>query len=178
LGETFLKHVERCGLMVHMLDPFQIHGYREDLAVKEIAQNILTDYKIIRKEMEKWDKNILLKSELVLLNKSDLLSESQCYSIMSDLTQYFGSNYDKISPTFYIAKKPFMGSKMPVGVAYCSTYSGIGVKDITDFFNKYYDNIIQSSHAQIVKESEQSKILRIDISNLPNKRIFFKYDKV
>ncbi|NCT55225.1 GTPase ObgE [bacterium] len=178
LGEAFLKHVERSGLMVHVLDPFQNTGFTDKLSTEDIMTNLLNDYQVIRKEMQKWDKKILSKYELLLLNKSDLLKEGQAEDILFKLEHQFVSKYEKISESMYINTHPFKNSKIPVGIAYCSTYSGFGVTDVVNFFNTYYDNIIQGSQAQIVEESEQKSILEININNLPNKRIFFKFDKI
>lgn len=59
LGDTFLRHIERCGALVHVLDVS-----RED---------IVEDYRIIRKELESYSPTLALKRELVVLNKVDLI---------------------------------------------------------------------------------------------------------
>ena len=63
LGDQFLRHVERCGLLIHLID-----GQSED---------VLGDYKIIRKELEAHSKGLLKKPELVVLNKIDVLNDKQ-----------------------------------------------------------------------------------------------------
>ena len=60
LGDQFLKHIERCGILVHMIDV-----NRDD---------IVADYKAIRKELEQYSSELSKKRELVVLNKSDLVN--------------------------------------------------------------------------------------------------------
>jgi GTPase len=58
LGHQFLKHVERCGVLLHLLDV-----NRED---------IVDDYKKLRTELEKYSPELAKKKEIVVLNKIDL----------------------------------------------------------------------------------------------------------
>lgn len=59
LGDKFLRHVERCGILVHLLDVG-----RKDLS---------KDYKIIRSELKKYSPTLAKKKEIVVLNKIDVL---------------------------------------------------------------------------------------------------------
>lgn len=59
LGDQFLKHIERCGILVHLLDVS-----REDL---------VADYKTIRSELEAYSPTLTKKREVVVLNKVDLV---------------------------------------------------------------------------------------------------------
>jgi len=59
LGHQFLRHIERCGVLVHLLDV-----NREDL---------VADYRAIRTELEKHSPTLAEKRELVVLNKTDLV---------------------------------------------------------------------------------------------------------
>ncbi len=59
LGDQFLKHIERCGILVHVLDVS-----RDDL---------INDYRIIRKELEAYSPTLAQKQEIVVLNKIDLV---------------------------------------------------------------------------------------------------------
>ncbi len=59
LGDQFLRHIERCGVLVHLLDV-----NREDLA---------KDYQTIREELERFSLTLATKRELVVLNKTDLI---------------------------------------------------------------------------------------------------------
>ena len=63
LGDKFLKHIERCKTLLHMIDI--------------TSDNILADYKVIRKELEKYSPILAAKAEIIALNKIDLLPEKE-----------------------------------------------------------------------------------------------------
>ncbi len=60
LGYQFLQHIERCGVLIHLLDVG-----RDD---------IIDDYKSIRKELKAFSPELAKKPEFVVLNKIDLVS--------------------------------------------------------------------------------------------------------
>ena len=60
LGDRFLKHIERCGVLIHLID-----GTSDDIE---------KDYKIIRGELEAYSSLLKDKIEIVCLNKIDSLS--------------------------------------------------------------------------------------------------------
>lgn len=59
LGHQFLRHIERCGVIVHLLDVS-----RDDR---------VSDYRAIRKELETYSPALAKKRELVVLSKVDLI---------------------------------------------------------------------------------------------------------
>ena len=59
LGDRFLRHVERCAVLLHLVD-----GTEEDVAGR---------YKAIRKELKLYSKTLAAKHEIVVLNKVDAL---------------------------------------------------------------------------------------------------------
>jgi len=59
LGHQFLKHIERCGILLHLLDVS-----RDD---------VIADYKAIRKELKSHSAALVKKTEFVILNKIDLV---------------------------------------------------------------------------------------------------------
>ena len=62
LGLKFLAHVERCKVLVHLCD-----------VSLESDSQIINNYQVIRKEIEKYGKKVSSKKELILLSKSDLV---------------------------------------------------------------------------------------------------------
>lgn len=58
MGVAFLRHVERCKVVVHIVDGS--------------SENIIERYKAIRLEMELFDERLARKKEVVLVNKVDL----------------------------------------------------------------------------------------------------------
>ena len=61
LGHKFLKHAERCKVLVHVID----------MAASE-GNNPIDDYEIITKELEEYNKKLLDKPRVVVANKMDL----------------------------------------------------------------------------------------------------------
>ena len=63
LGIKFLKHIERCKTLIHLIDITE--------------KNIENLYKQVRNELGKYSKNLLKKDELIVLNKIDLIDKSK-----------------------------------------------------------------------------------------------------
>tara|TARA_B100000959_G_scaffold251335_1_gene280550 strand:+ start:2099 stop:3004 length:906 start_codon:yes stop_codon:yes gene_type:complete len=63
LGDKFLRHIERCKILLHLIDITE-----EDLAAS---------YKKIRLELSAYDKNLSKKKEIIFFNKSDLLKKDE-----------------------------------------------------------------------------------------------------
>jgi len=59
LGDRFLKHIERCGVILHLIDAS--------------CDDILKNYKIIRQELTNYSQNLANKPQIIALNKCDLL---------------------------------------------------------------------------------------------------------
>tara|TARA_Y100001970_G_scaffold89029_1_gene112355 strand:- start:8486 stop:9469 length:984 start_codon:yes stop_codon:yes gene_type:complete len=59
LGDKFLRHIERCKTLIHLID----------ISEKDILGNYLK----IRNELSKYDKKILKKKEIIIFNKLDLV---------------------------------------------------------------------------------------------------------
>jgi len=74
LGISFLKHIEKVKVLLHCL------------SVE--SQDPLSDYKIIRKELDKYNKLLLTKKEVVLLTKSDLVSPKDLAKIQTKIKNY------------------------------------------------------------------------------------------
>ncbi len=63
LGDKFLRHIERCKVLLHLID---------------LTENDLEDtYKKIKKELSSYDKKLSLKREIIFFNKSDLLDNNE-----------------------------------------------------------------------------------------------------
>lgn len=73
LGIKFLKHIERCRIIVHVIDIS--------------SENILNDYYTIRKELESYSATLSDKQEIILLNKIDTLGKEEAEKIMKNLQQ-------------------------------------------------------------------------------------------
>lgn len=61
LGDTFLRHVERTRLLLHLIDMAAVEG-----------RDPVEDYRNINKELERYSKDVGRKPQLVVANKMDL----------------------------------------------------------------------------------------------------------
>ena len=77
LGIKFLKHIERCKSLVHLIDVNE-----EDLSEA---------YKQVRNELKKYSKDLIYKKEIVVLNKIDLIDKKT----LKDKKNYFERNIKK-----------------------------------------------------------------------------------
>jgi GTPase len=73
LGIQFLKHVERCKTLMHLIDITN--------------DDIEKTYQQVKKELGSYSKDILDKKEIIVLNKSDLLDESEIKKIVNNFSK-------------------------------------------------------------------------------------------
>jgi len=73
LGIKFLKHIERCKILLHMID------------ISE--ENLENSYKQIRKELKNYSKELLNKKEIIVLNKVDLLEKKTVDKIVKNFSK-------------------------------------------------------------------------------------------
>jgi GTP-binding protein len=70
LGHEFLRHIERCGVLLHVLDIERALNGGSEVD----PELLINDYKTIRNELEKHSHALSQKRELVILNKTDLVN--------------------------------------------------------------------------------------------------------
>ena len=68
LGIQFLKHIERCKSLLHMIDITN--------------KNVEKSYKQVKEELKKYSSKLSKKKELIVLNKIDLIDEKEVKSIV------------------------------------------------------------------------------------------------
>lgn len=71
LGHTFLRHVQRCRLLLHLVDISSLEG-----------RDPWEDLKIINSELEKFDPGLSELPQILVGNKADIASEEQIESFM------------------------------------------------------------------------------------------------
>lgn len=77
LGDKFLAHVERCNVLIHLIDINQ--------------KDILESYKIVRNELQNYSGNLESKPEIIVINKADTVDEE----LMEWIKKDFSEKYNK-----------------------------------------------------------------------------------
>ena len=80
LGDKFLRHIERCKTLIHLID------------ISE--EDILGNYLKIRNELSKYDKKILKKKEIIIFNKSDLVEMHSINRKLKEFRKKIKKNYE------------------------------------------------------------------------------------
>lgn len=71
LGIKFLKHIQKVSLLLHCISADSVDP--------------MADYKVIRKELESFDKELISKEEIILITKTDLVDKETLEKVKSEL---------------------------------------------------------------------------------------------
>jgi GTP-binding protein len=83
LGDKFLKHIERCKSLLHIID------INED--------DLIGQYKVIREELKQYSEKLIKKKEIVVFNKIDLLEEKEKNEKLKEFKKFFKKKFYEIS---------------------------------------------------------------------------------
>ena len=83
LGDKFLRHIERCKVLLHLID------------ISE--EDLISIYENIKFELSTYDKNLLKKKEIIFFNKSDLLNKKEINKKLKEFKRKVKSKYEIIS---------------------------------------------------------------------------------
>lgn len=83
LGDEFLRHIERCRTLVHVISPKIEMGD----SVEALSDQMTQDYTVIRKELKDYSPQMLEKPEIVVLNKVDLLDEELSHELRDKIQE-------------------------------------------------------------------------------------------
>ena len=83
LGDKFLRHIERCKVLLHLID------------ISE--EDLVSVYKKIKFELSTYDKNLTKKREIIFFNKSDLLDREKINKKLNEFKKKVKSKYEIIS---------------------------------------------------------------------------------
>ena len=83
LGDKFLRHIERCKILLHLID------LSED--------DLLNSYKKIKSELSNYDKDLIRKKEIIFFNKSDLLDENKINEKLKEFKKKIKNDYEIVS---------------------------------------------------------------------------------
>ena len=83
LGDKFLRHIERCKVLLHLID---------------LTENdLVNSYKNIKLELSNYDKNLGKKKEIIIFNKSDLLENNEIIKKLNEFKKKIKSKFEIIS---------------------------------------------------------------------------------
>jgi GTP-binding protein len=83
LGDKFLRHIERCKILLHLID---------------LSEDELTDsYLKVRNELSKYDKVLTKKKEIIVFNKSDLVEKKEIEKKLKIFKTKIKKKYEIIS---------------------------------------------------------------------------------
>ena len=83
LGDRFLGHIERCNILLHLIDVTN--------------EDIINSWKTVRNEMKSYSKELSLKNEIIVLSKSDTLNEKELNDKKEKLKNFVGKEIFTIS---------------------------------------------------------------------------------
>jgi len=83
LGDKFLRHIERCKSLIHLIDITD--------------EDILENYLKIRKELSKYSSNLLKKKEIIVFNKIDMINVNENDRKINAFKKKIKKNIFKIS---------------------------------------------------------------------------------
>ena len=83
LGIQFLKHIERCKSLLHLIDI--------------TSEDLKKSYQQVKNELKKYSNKLIKKKELIVLNKIDLIDEKEVNHIIKDFKKNTKSEVIAIS---------------------------------------------------------------------------------
>ena len=83
LGYKFLRHIERCKILLHLIDLSE--------------ENLFSSYKKIKSELSNYDKNLIKKKEIIFFNKSDLLEDNEINEKLKEFKKKIKTKYEIVS---------------------------------------------------------------------------------
>ena len=83
LGDKFLRHIERCKILLHLIDLSE--------------GDLLNSYKKIKSELSNYDKDLIKKKEIIFFNKSDLLDENEINEKLKEFKKKIKTKYEVVS---------------------------------------------------------------------------------
>lgn len=87
LGHEFLRHVDRCRLLVHILDAAGSEG-----------RDPIEDFNIINAELAKFDPELAKRPQIVVANKIDLATDEQLAKLREHFTSLGYEYYEMCAP--------------------------------------------------------------------------------
>lgn len=169
LGHDFLKHVERCRVLVHLVDISGIEG-----------RNPIEDFKMINEELKLYNEKLAQKPMIIAMNKSDLDFNNNAETFIKE----FADKYDiyKISAATTEGIKDLVDAISEL-LAKSEIKEFDPMEEVdTEFLNKYYDkeieydlNFRKENDIFVVDGKRVDKLLeKVDLEDYDGKMYFEK----
>jgi GTP-binding protein len=126
LGHSFLRHVERTRLLIHMVDI--------------TSENPLADLQTINNELALYDKDLSSLPQLVVLNKSEMMLEEEALAIKEKIAAALSAQKQK---TVYEDDL-----KLKESVFLMSAYSRVGVPELLELTGKLVTRLKELAAAE------------------------------
>jgi GTP-binding protein len=98
LGLQFLRHVERCAALVHVLD----------CGALELDRDPIKDFEIIEAELEKYSEDLSVRPRIIALNKIDLPDGKAIAEMVEPILQERGYQVFQISAAAHLGLQPLL----------------------------------------------------------------------
>ncbi len=95
IGDRFLGHIERCALLVHLVDA--------------TGEDPIGAYRVVRGELEAYGGGLSEKTELIALNKIDSVEEERLAELETELRAETGAEIRRLSGATGDGVKPLLG---------------------------------------------------------------------
>lgn len=162
LGHDFLRHIERCRVLIHLVD---ISGIE--------ARDPIEDFKLINEELKLYNENLANKPMIVALNKTDLDANNNAENFIKN----YGNTYD----IYQISAATTDGIKKLLDATYDLLLKSEDKKfdlmeDVNEnFLEEYYNKEIDYD-LQFAKDNEIFVVFGKRIDNLLEKVNLDDYD--
>lgn len=162
LGHDFLRHIERCRVLIHLVDISGIEG-----------RDPIEDFKLINEELKLYNENLANKQMIVALNKTDLDANNNAENFIKT----YGNTYD----IYQISAATTDGIKKLLDATYDLLLKSEDKKfdlmeDVDEnFLEEYYNKEIDYD-LQFAKDNEIFVVFGKRIDNLLEKVNLDDYD--
>lgn len=119
LGIQFLRHIERTRLLLHFIDVSGLEG-----------RNPVEDFKIIQKELEKYNEKLSKRKQIIVANKIDIINE-ELYKELEE-----------------------MAKKEKIDIYKISCASGDGIKELMNYVSKQLKELPKDDLIEIEEKVE------------------------
>lgn len=146
LGHTFLKHIERTRVMIHIVDAASTEG-----------RDPITDIEKIQEELSVYQKTLGEKPQIIAANKMDLLPEEESKIILEKMRKHFEKDGIKVYP---ISAATGKGIKELLYATY-EQLQRIEQKEII-FEREYVEAAEEESQESIIVKKEQEHVFIVE----------------